>query len=347
MATDIVMPSYSDNMEEADLIGWLVSPGDFIDQGDPIAEIETDKATGELESPFSGTLVEICVPEGTTGVKVGSVVARLEISEKLPENDLGKASRSPGRVHSPPIEPEVESVAEQGMPPEPTVTALARRVAKQSGLDLARLHGTGSHGRITRADVDAAAAGPPGHAAGTDRGVLDVQCDVGKALDVCQQATGREPDGEINLLCFAIRAAALALQEVPEVSARSADSDAGLLLRAQPVGQAPRLLRGAERKSLAVLAHELRDESNETGEEPALEIFDFQALGIHRVQTSTPEGPALSLGMGAARTTDPGGPLVYTTFTLSVDTRKTDLAVAARWFAEFCRRIENPLEMLL
>ena len=81
MATDIPMPSYSDNMEEADLIGWLVAPGDFVHEGDPIAEIETDKATGELESPVSGTLVEICVPEGTTGVKVGSVVARIDAAE--------------------------------------------------------------------------------------------------------------------------------------------------------------------------------------------------------------------------------------------------------------------------
>ena len=75
---EIAMPSYSESMEAADLIDWLVSPGDFVKKGDPIAEIETDKATGELESPSSGTLVEICVPEGSQGVKVGTVVARLE-----------------------------------------------------------------------------------------------------------------------------------------------------------------------------------------------------------------------------------------------------------------------------
>ena len=78
MAIDIELPSYSPSMEEADLIGWLVAPGDYVNEGDPIAEIETDKATGELEAPASGTLIEICVPEGTTGVKVGTVVARLE-----------------------------------------------------------------------------------------------------------------------------------------------------------------------------------------------------------------------------------------------------------------------------
>ena len=67
MATDIPMPSYSDNMEEADLIGWLVAPGDFVHEGDPIAEIETDKATGELESPVSGTLVKFAYPRERPG----------------------------------------------------------------------------------------------------------------------------------------------------------------------------------------------------------------------------------------------------------------------------------------
>ena len=188
MATDIPMPSYSDNMEEADLIGWLVAPGDFVHEGDPIAEIETDKATGELESPVSGTLVEICVPEGTTGVKVGSVVARIDAAEPpsdepappdaiegaAPEPDSTTAERSEADsspaepIESPVTSPTSETptptaIATETHSPASTatsaVTALARRVAAQSGLDLSELRGTGAHGRITKADVEAAASG--------------------------------------------------------------------------------------------------------------------------------------------------------------------------------------------
>ena len=114
MAIDVPLPSYSENMEGADVIGWLVAPGDHVSEGDPIAEIETDKATGELESPVTGVLVEICVAEGTADVKVGTVVARIEPAEKPAETPDPAAAPEPA---APPPEPaEAEDTATPGPP---------------------------------------------------------------------------------------------------------------------------------------------------------------------------------------------------------------------------------------
>lgn len=115
MAIDVPLPSYSENMEGADVIGWLVAPGDHVNEGDPIAEIETDKATGELESPVSGVLLEICVAEGTPDVKVGTVVARIEPSEATADASDPPAETTSASPPSPPAEPDS---ADAPAPPE-------------------------------------------------------------------------------------------------------------------------------------------------------------------------------------------------------------------------------------
>ncbi len=360
MATDIPMPSYSDNMEEADLVGWLVAPGDFIHEGDPIAEIETDKATGELESPVSGTLVEICVAEGTMGVKVGAVVARIDAAEAEapPPPEAIETSASPPASAAEPIDsgspleeptdsPPTPPVAETPSPPPAfpsATTALARRVAEQSGLDLSGLRGTGARGRITKADVEAAASGAMAPASRA-LAVLDVDCDVSKALDVCRQASEREDP--IELVAFAVRAAVLALNDVPDLAARPEREENGFAVRVHAASGAPKTLQEAERKSLGILAQELRAAPEETTEAPDIEIFDFGGLGIHRVQAPVAAGGTAALGIGAPRPIHADGDLDHAHFTLSVDTSRVKLATAAHWFSEFRRRIEDPLEMLL
>lgn len=74
--TDIVVPQWGLTMEDAVLVAWLKQVGDTVAEGDPIAELETDKTNSELESPFAGTVIELCVPEGTAVVP-GQVIARL------------------------------------------------------------------------------------------------------------------------------------------------------------------------------------------------------------------------------------------------------------------------------
>ena len=78
MPIDIRMPEFSAELTSADLIDWLVKPGDDVAEGDLIAEFETDKATIEFESPASGVVLELVVPAGTQGITIGTVLARLE-----------------------------------------------------------------------------------------------------------------------------------------------------------------------------------------------------------------------------------------------------------------------------
>ena len=176
--------------------------------------------------------------------------------------------------------------------------------------------------------------------------VLDIDCDVSAALEVCRQTTGREGDLQITLVVFAVRAAVLALREVPDLAARIQNAEGGFAVRVHAATDPPRVLREAERKSLAILAGELREDLEPTSETPAVEIFDFTDLGIDRVQAAATGAP-VALGIGAPRL-DPGGEGPgRANFTLSVDTSRIDLAAAALWFAAFGRRIEDPLEMLL
>ena len=381
MPIEIAMPSYSESMEAADLIGWLVSPGDFVKKGDPIAEIETDKATGELESPSSGTLVEICVPEGSQGVKVGTVVARLEPAEapatavETPDASPPAPATAPDTQEEPTASEAAASVpktsTEPSTPPpaaeNPTpatdtapqatsATALARRVAEQAGIDIEQLKGTGSRGRVTKTDVETAVAGGPATAGRTAASVavLDVECDVARALDVCQQVSQRESEFEIGLIAFTIRAAGLAFSAVPEMLASSTEEHLARDILVQSANQPPKTVADTDRKSLAVISEELSREPATTIPAPLVQICDFSALGIKRVQPALIEGTVMALGVGATRERsneaayEAASPLQTTVnFTLCVDTARIDIGVAARWLFEFRQRLEDPLEMLL
>ena len=147
MATEILMPALSPTMTEGNLVKWLVGQGDRVEPGDVIAEIETDKATMEVEAVDEGIVGRIVVPEGSEGVAVNAVIAVLvEDGEELGE----EAAAAPSAPAAPP--PAAEAPA---APPdrEMKATPLARRMAALAGIDLATLTGSGAHGRITRDDV--------------------------------------------------------------------------------------------------------------------------------------------------------------------------------------------------
>ena len=147
MATEILMPALSPTMTEGNLVKWLVGQGDKVEAGDVIAEIETDKATMEVEAVDEGIVGRIVVPEGSEGVAVNAVIAVLvEDGEELGEAPV----EAPAAPAVPP--PDAEPAA---APPdrEAKATPLARRMAALAGIDLATLTGSGAHGRITRDDV--------------------------------------------------------------------------------------------------------------------------------------------------------------------------------------------------
>ena len=169
MAVEILMPALSPTMEKGNLAKWLKKEGDRIKSGDILAEIETDKATMEVEAVDEGILAKIVVPGGTQDVAVNQVIALIASDgEDVSKVASGSASPSSTPKASVAIPPSV-SVA-----PAPMVSAaaapvssgaklfaspLAKRMAKEAGLDLSSIVGSGPHGRIVERDVKAALTG--------------------------------------------------------------------------------------------------------------------------------------------------------------------------------------------
>ena len=157
MATEILMPALSPTMEEGTLAKWLVKEGDVVKSGQILAEIETDKATMEFEATDEGTIGKLLVAEGTAGVKVNTAIAvLLEEGEDASAAVAAPASAKPVEAAAPvaAAAPEAASGARVFASP------LARRIAKEKGLDLSAIQGSGPHGRIVRADVEGAQVAP-------------------------------------------------------------------------------------------------------------------------------------------------------------------------------------------
>jgi pyruvate dehydrogenase E2 component (dihydrolipoamide acetyltransferase) len=185
MPTNILMPALSPTMEKGNLAKWLKKEGDKVKSGDVIAEIETDKATMEVEAVDEGTIAKILVPEGTQDVPVNDVIAVLAgDGEDVKAAGAGAASAppkpaaaeapaaakpAPAPTASPPAAKAAAPAALmlQTTAPAPQTNGhgrifsspLARRLAKEAGIELARINGSGPHGRVIARDVEQAKSG--------------------------------------------------------------------------------------------------------------------------------------------------------------------------------------------
>jgi pyruvate dehydrogenase E2 component (dihydrolipoamide acetyltransferase) len=172
MATNILMPALSPTMTEGKLARWLKKEGEEVKSGDVLAEIETDKATMEVEAVDEGFLSKIVVPDGTDGVAVNAVIAILTdtAGEKVDSpKDAPKAAPTDTSVETPKQPPKETPTPVEAKTPAPAANGhddhgerifaspLARRMAKQAGIDLATLKGSGPNGRIVKADIEAGA----------------------------------------------------------------------------------------------------------------------------------------------------------------------------------------------
>jgi pyruvate dehydrogenase E2 component (dihydrolipoamide acetyltransferase) len=283
-------------MTEGKLASWLKKEGDAIKSGDVLAEIETDKATMEVEAVDEGTLGRILVKEGTEGVAVNAPIALL-LEEGEDKSALDKAAKDAAAAAPKPEakaepkpeakpEPRVEAKTEAGAAPAPPkapappprpaapvsvptvkvgervfASPLARRIAKDSGIEVARIPGTGPHGRIIRADVDAfiasggataasggifAGSGMTFAAAGSKtvphsniRKVIarrlsqstqtiphfyvTMDCDIDALLALRKEINETDETLKISVNDFVIRACALALRKVPEANVSWSD----------------------------------------------------------------------------------------------------------------------------
>jgi pyruvate dehydrogenase E2 component (dihydrolipoamide acetyltransferase) len=193
MPINITMPALSPTMEEGNLAKWLVKEGDKVGPGDVIAEIETDKATMEVEAVDEGTIAKILVDEGTEGVKVNAVIAVLaeegeDASEAAQSAGDAPAKKDTASDKKEDAEAKSESAANEAPTPKAKTSAadskplsddkggsagpvptkdgekvfaspLARRIAKNEGVDITAISGSGPKGRIVKRDVEEAIAG--------------------------------------------------------------------------------------------------------------------------------------------------------------------------------------------
>ncbi|MBT1515822.1 pyruvate dehydrogenase complex dihydrolipoamide acetyltransferase [Bradyrhizobium sp. SRL28] len=187
MPINILMPALSPTMEKGNLAKWLKKEGDKVKSGDVIAEIETDKATMEVEAVDEGTIAKILVPEGTQDVPVNDVIAVMAgDGEDVKAAGAGAgASPAPKAAEAPAAKPSPAPATDAAPAPKPAATGptqaaapqaaasasqgngharifsspLARRLAKDAGIDLSRINGSGPHGRVVARDVEGAKSG--------------------------------------------------------------------------------------------------------------------------------------------------------------------------------------------
>ncbi len=317
MPIKILMPALSPTMEEGTLAKWLVSEGDMINSGDVIAEIETDKATMEVEAVEEGTLAKILIPGNSENVAVNTVIALLleegedksaldgvDVSAPA-QNDTPTPQPSPPKgkkeegvksvPHPEPVEGEVpvKSVAEGN---RLKVSPLARRLAKEAGLDLSRITGTGPNGRIVKRDVEGVApqasmAVAPSTPGGYDLIALDgmrktiaarmtesfrdvphfpltIDCRLDALLTARKAINEAAADDGIKISVndFIIRACALALKKEPAANSSYTpeglkhwhDADVAVAV-AIDGGLITPVVRQAQHKGLAAISTEVKD----------------------------------------------------------------------------------------
>jgi pyruvate dehydrogenase E2 component (dihydrolipoamide acetyltransferase) len=167
MSTNILMPALSPTMTEGKLSRWLKKEGDEVKSGDVLAEIETDKATMEVEAVDEGFLAKIVVPDNTDGVAVNAVIGVLteqkgEAVDKpkaeAPKDTSSETPELPPKETPTPVEKTAPADEDHGA--RIFASPLARRMAKQAGIDLATVKGSGPNGRIVKADLESGKAAP-------------------------------------------------------------------------------------------------------------------------------------------------------------------------------------------
>jgi pyruvate dehydrogenase E2 component (dihydrolipoamide acetyltransferase) len=205
MPTEILMPALSPTMTEGKLAKWLKKEGDGVKSGDIIAEIETDKATMEMEAVDEGVIGKILVPEGTEGVAVNKPIAILLGEDEKAGDAVAKAA-APVAVAPPAPPPQPTSAQPAAAQPapaaRPTASAappaqagsgdrvfaspLARRIAANANIDLQAVRGSGPNGRIIKADVEQAMAGGLARAPQAQQPATPVHAPAGPVPDFGQ-----------------------------------------------------------------------------------------------------------------------------------------------------------------
>lgn len=300
MATEVILPKVDMAMESGTIHAWKVAEGAAVKAGDLLFEIETDKANMEIEAPISGVLGKILVKEGVV-TPVGAVVAHiLAPGETSPETGPAPASvpaaAAPmavaGTSNASPA-PSAPSVMDAGG--KLRATPLARAIARQNGVNLAKLNGSGPRGRIVAADVRTASAAPAIAAAAPAPGgayetiphdnmrrtiarrlveakqtvphfYLTADCDIGALLALRQEINSSATAFKLSVNDFVIKALGLALRDVPDANVswtedamlRYASVDVAVAV-SMPGGLITPVLRDVPSRGMAELSNAMKD----------------------------------------------------------------------------------------
>jgi pyruvate dehydrogenase E2 component (dihydrolipoyllysine-residue acetyltransferase) len=304
MATEVILPRLGQGMESGTIVRWLKAEGDAVEKGEALFELDTDNVTQEVEAEASGVLLRIAVAGGE--VPVGQTVAFIgERGEALPDTVMSSAPVAASTAS--PAEPPRRAAATNGSArsdapaPSPPAGAegrvkaspLARRIARERGIDLATLRGTGPDGRVVAEDVERAAgsprpiavpAAPPAPAAGeierrpltnVRRTIarrltaawtvpafqLTVSIDMTRANELVAKRRALEPGVRVTVTDLLTKACAVALLRHPDMNVQFTDeallvfpnADVGLAVAA-PQGLVVPVVRAAERLTLAEIS---------------------------------------------------------------------------------------------
>ena len=404
MAHLIKLPSVAADTSGGTLHQWLKQEGDTVAVGDALAEIETEKAIVEINAEHAGVLGRIVVQAGAASVPVNTVIGVL-LAQGEDASGIDRvlaeagAAATPSAAPAPTAAPAPAPAAETPAPAARLFASpLARRLAAQWRIDLQSVAGTGPRGRIVRRDVEAArerapAAAPSPLAArpaarrvphtGMRRAIarrlteskqnvphfyLTVDCRMDALLALRAQAN---QGGAVKLSVndFIVRAAALALREVPEVNASwhedaveyHAGADISVAV-ATDGGLVTPIVRDADVKPLSAIAGEIvelaaRAKVNRlkpeefTGGSLTVSNLGMYGIGQFAAIINPPQAAILAVGAAERRpVVDENGALAVAsvmTVTLSADHRVVDGAVGARWLAALRKLLENPVRILL
>jgi pyruvate dehydrogenase E2 component (dihydrolipoamide acetyltransferase) len=292
MAAEVKLPRLGQGMESGTIVQWLKSEGDQVAKGEPLYEVDTEKVTQEVEAEVAGVLLKIAVPEGE--VAVGQTIAFIgEQGEEVPaisarpEPETAREEPPSQRPEPAPVSAAAPSTQADG---RVKASPLARRIARERGVDLGALSGTGPEGRIVAEDVERAAAAPapaapaaappPGEVESVPltsvrRTIarrltaawevpvfqLQVSADMSRANDLLAERKALDPDARVTVTDLLTKICAQALMRHPEVNVQFSDEallrfpSANVALAvAAPQGLVVPVIRSAERLSLAEIA---------------------------------------------------------------------------------------------
>ncbi len=306
MATRVLMPKGSDTMTEGKILKWLKKEGDPISSGDAVVEIETDKVNMEVEAMGAGVLRKILVKEGDAA-SVGQLIA---VIGKSDEDISTLLSPSSAAAPAKPAEskPAATAVAQPTPPPAAAAAAgasrvlaspLARRMAKESGVDLDRIQGSGPGGRIIRRDVETVAStrplrapipiAPPTGPEFRDEPLtsmrkviaqrlaqsigpvphfyLTIEVDMRRAKELRESANTLDPNLKLSYNDIIVKACAAALRQHPEVNASFLGESIrfhnrvhiGIAVAVEGGGLITPVVRDGDRKSLQQISAEAKD----------------------------------------------------------------------------------------